>query len=281
MSKPNYTEGQEIAFGINDGSFQEAGFLDGTTVKVVEARYGKESDIDPQYKDPTKAYASRIVAKFTFSIAKQDGTTKVLKPQEYSTGIAWDGDKSTATVTPDGKRLIAKKGFNGFNKVTDFYHLLETAVNAGFPEDGFKGDLSVFDNLEFQLSSEANPRARVKEGKEPRKKPFFALLIGSTNNASTSAPSGNGNGKAATESAQIDPAILEAGIQALTAIVAEATNNSVTRRDIAAKISPIADRNKWDLNKRVGVMNALFEPAKLASIVTAAGLKLTGETVTV
>lgn len=278
MSKPNYTEGQEITFGLNDGTFQEAGFLDGATVKVVEARYGKESDIDPQYKDPNKVFATRIVAKFTYSITKQDGTVKVIKPQEYSTGIHWDGENSTATVTPDGKKLIAKKGFNGFNKVTDFYHLLETAVNAGFPEDGFKGDLSVFDGLTFQLASEPNPRARTREGKEPRKKPFFALLIGNTSQ-STSAPSGSG--KATSETVHIESAILEAGVQALTALVAEATNNSITRRDIAGKVPSIAERNKWDLNKRIGVMNALFEPTKLAYIVQAAGLKLNGETVTV
>lgn len=278
MSKPNYSEGQEISFSINDGSFQEAGFLDGATVKVVEARYGKESEIAPEYKDPSKAYAARIVAKFTYSITKQDGSTKVIKPQEYSTGITWDGDKSTATVTPDGKRLIAKKGFTGFNKVTDFYHLLETAVNAGFPEDGFKGDLSVFDNLTFQLVSEPNPRGKTTPGKDPRKKPFFALLIGTTNASASTSASGNGSAKVA-ESVTIDPSILEAGVQALTSIVAESTTNSVTRRDIAGKVPPIAERNKWDLNKRVGVMNALFEPAKLAYVVTAAGLKLNGDTV--
>jgi hypothetical protein len=280
VSKPNYTEGQEIAFGINDGTFSEAGFLDGATVKVVTARYGKETELAPEYRDPTKAYAQRIVAKFAFSITKQDGSTKEIKPQEYSTGIAWDGEKSTATVTPDGKRLVAKKGFAGFNKVTDFYHLLETAVNAGFPEDGFKGDLSVFDGLTFQLASEANPRGRApKDGKEPRKKPFFGLLIGSTAPVS----GGNGNGKTVTPevSVSIDPNILAAGVQALTSILSESPTNSITRRDIAGKIPSIADRNQWELNKRVGVMNALFEPAKLAAVVTAAGLKLNGETVTV
>jgi len=274
LSKPNFTEGQEISFSINDGSFQEAGFLDGTTVKIVEARYGKESDIDPQYKDPTKSYASRIVAKFTYSITKQDGTTKVLKPQEYSTGITWDGENSTATVTPDGKRLVAKKGFNGFNKVTDFYHLLETSVNAGFPEDGFRGDLSVFDGLTFQLVSEPNPRARKQEGKEPRKKPFFAILIGSTGTTSTSSAPSTGPAKET-----IDPAILEASVETLKNIVSE-SGNSISRRDIASKVPAYADANKWDLNKRIGVMNALFEPSKLAQIVEAAGLKLDGETVT-
>lgn len=273
MSKPNYVEGQEISFGINDGSFQEQGFLDGTTVKVVEARYGKESDIDPQYKDPTKSYAQRIVAKFKYSITKQDGSVKELKPQEYSTGITWDGEKSTATVTPDGKRLIAKKGFMGFHKSTDFYHLLETAVNAGFPEDGFRGDLSVFDGLTFQLVSEPNPRGKVTPGKEPRKKPFFGLLIGATNAATET----GGNGKTEAAPVTIDPAILEAGVEALSAIVAE--GGSVSRRDIASKVPSIADRNKWDLNKRIGVMNALFEPAKLAQVVSVAGLKLNGDTV--
>lgn len=273
MSKPNFTEGQEISFSLNDGSFQEAGFLDGATVKVVEARYGKETPIDAKYQDPTKAYAPRIVARFKFSITKQDGTVKELKAQEYSTGITWDGEKSTATVTPDGKRLVAKKGFTGFNKVTDFYHLLETAVNAGFPEDGFRGDLSVFDGLTFQLASEPNPRAKTSPDKEPKKKPFFSLLIGTANTTS-----GNGNGKSTETAVTIDPSILEAGVQALTSIVAE--SGTVSRRDIASKVPSIADRNKWDLNKRIGVMNALFEPAKLQYVVNAAGLKLAGDTVT-
>ena len=273
MSKPNYTEGQEISFGINDGSFQEQGFLDGATVKVVEARFGKESDIDPQYADPTKSYAKRIVAKIKYSITKQDGTIKEFKPQEYSTGITWDGEKSTATVTQDGKRLVAKKGFAGFHKSTDFYHLLETAVNAGFPEDGFRGDISVFDGLTFQLVSEPNPRGKVTVGKEPRKKPFFGLLIGTAAVAPEVA-----NGKAEAAQVDIDPAILAAGVEALSAIVS--TSGSVSRRDIAGKVPSIADANKWDLTKRIGVMNALFEPAKLAQVVSAAGLKLNGDTVT-
>lgn len=274
MSKPTYSEGQEISFSVNDGTFTEAGFLDGTTVKVVEARYGKSSEVDAKYQDPNNPIPPRIVAKFILSIAKQDGTTVTLKPQEYSTGIQWDGEKATATVTPDGKRLIAKKGFNGFNKVTDFYHLLETAVNAGFPEDGFKGNLSVFDGLTFQMVSEPNPRARTKNGKEPKGKPFFGLLIGPT---TTMAPTTNGNGKVVAESASIDPNVLQASVEALTTIVTE--RGSVSRRDVAALIPPIADRNRWDLNTRVGVMNALFEVSKLTQIVEKAGLKLNGDTV--
>lgn len=276
MSKPTFTEGQEISFGVNDGSFQESGFLDGATVKIVEARYGKSSPIDPKYVDPANPIPPRIVAKFIFSIQKQDGTTTTLKPQEYSTGIQWDGDKSTATVTPDGKRLVAKKGFAGFNKVTDFYHLLETAVNANFPEDGFKGDISVFDGLTFLLASEANPRARArKDGKEPGKKPFFALLIGP--NSSTTSTGGNGK---TAETVTVDPAIINAGVQALTSMVSASPTNSVTRRDIAAKVPPIADANKWDLTTRMAVMNALFELPKLSQVVAAAGLKLNGDTVT-
>lgn len=276
MSKPTYTEGQEISFGVNDGSFQETGFLDGATVKVVEARFGKSSEIDAKYQDPSNPIPPRIVAKFIFNIAKQDGTVTTLKPQEYSTGIQWDGEKAYATVTPNGKKLIAKKGFTGFNKVTDFYHLLETAVNAGFPEDGFKGDISVFDGLTFQIASEPNPRARTsKTGKEPKGKPFFALLIGATNNAAQ-AP-----GKTpVAESASIDANILDASIIALTTIVASSPNGTVTRRDIASKVPPIADSNKWDLNLRVGVMNALFEPNKLSQVASAAGLKMAGDTVT-
>lgn len=279
MSSHTFSEGQEISFGVNDGSFKETGFLDGATVKIVEARYGKSADVDPKYQDPKNPIPSRIVGKFIFNILKQDGTTTTLKPQEYSTGIQWDGEKATATVTPDGKRLIAKKGFTGFSKVTDFYHLLETAVNAGFPEDGFKGDLSVFDGLTFQLVSEPNPRAKtLKDGKEPRSKPFFALLIGGSD-VSTPAPSASGS-STETVSSIIDPAVLTAGVEALKAIVAESPNNTISRRDLAAKVPPVAERNKWDLSTRIAVMNALFEPNKLGQIATEAGLKLNGDVVT-
>lgn len=275
MSTPTFNEGQEISFGINDGSFHDTGFLDGTTVKVVEARYGKATPIDPKYLDPKKgAFPAKIVGKFIFSITKQDGNVTTLKPQEYSTGIDWDGENSKATVTNDGKRLVAKKGFTGFNKVTDFYHLLETAVNAGVPEDLFKGDISVFDGLTFQIASEPNPRARVAEGKEPKAKPFFALLIGGTN-ASQAAPTTS----TGTASVAIDPAIMDASVQALGAIMST-TNGSISRRDLAAAVPPVADANKWDLNTRVAVMNTLFEQSKLSQVAIAAGYKLNGDVVT-
>jgi hypothetical protein len=171
LSKPTFNEGQEIVFGIDDGLFQESGFLHGATVRIVEARYGKMV-VAAQYQDPKNPIPDRIGAKFKFAIKKQDGTEKILdRAQEYSTGIHWEG--GTATVSPDGKKLLAKKDFKGFSKQTDFYHLLETAVNAGFAQDRFKGDLSVFDNLEFQIVSETNPRA----GDKAKPKPFFGLLL--------------------------------------------------------------------------------------------------------
>ncbi len=278
MSTPKFTEGQEISFGVSDGSFHETGFLDGTTVTVVEARYGKSAPIDPKYIDPTKgAFPAKIVAKLVFSIAKQDGTTTTLKPQEYSTGIEWDGDNSKATVTSDGKKLIAKKGFTGFNKVTDFYHLLETAVNAGLPEDAFKGDVSIFDGLTFQLVSEPNPRARVAEGKEPKGKPFFALLIGATNGSLTAPTSGSGTQQPAEIS--IEPVVLEASVSALQTIMST-SGGSISRRDLASKVPPVADANKWDLATRVAVMNTLFEQPKLSQVAQAAGYKLNGDVVT-
>ena len=281
MSKPTFAEGQEISFGINDGSFQESGFLHGATVTIVEARYGRLS-IPAQYQDPKNPIPDRIAAKLTFSLKKLDGTTKVFdKPQEYSTGIPWEGEDSTATVSADGKKLIAKKGFKGFSKQTDIYHLLETAVNAGFPEDTFRGDLSVFDGLTFQIVSEANPRARKnKEGKEPNPKPFFGLLLSPPQSGSTQvsvATSMSGTKEVVTTS--IDPNIIAAGIVALTTMVNDATTKSVTRRDVASKVPPIADNNKWDVGTRTGVMHALFDLPKLQVIAAAAGLKLNGETV--
>src|SRR4051812_35104395 len=168
MSEPKYDEGQEISFGLTD--FKEAGFLHGGTVRIIEARYGKLT-VPPQYQPANNPIPDRIGAKFKMAVKKQDGTETVLeRAQEYSTGIPWDGDNSTATVSPDGKRLLAKKGFKGFSKNCDFYHLLETAKDSGFPEDGFRGDLSVFDGLIFQMVSEPNPR--TKDGKP---KPFFGL----------------------------------------------------------------------------------------------------------
>lgn len=275
MSNITYSEGQEISFGVSDGSFKETGFLDGATVTVVEARYGKSADVDPKYQDPKNPIPPRIVAKFVFEIAKQDGTTTTLKPQEYSTGIQWDGEKATATVSPDGKRLIAKKGFTGFNKSTDFYHLLETAVNAGLPEDAFRGDISVFDTLKFQLISEPNPRARTRDGKEAKPKPFFALLLNGS-----AAPTPASSTSSAQEAVNIDPNVLSAAVEALSSIVSESPTGSITRRDIAAKVPPVADRNKWDLSTRVAVMNALFEPNKLSQIASAAGLNMNGDTIT-
>lgn len=276
MSTPTFKEGQEVSFGLNDGTFTDKGFLDGQIVRVVEARYGK-MDIPAQYQDPKNPYPPRIAAKLIFSIKKQDGTEKVLKAQEYSTGIQWDGEDSTATVSADGKRLVAKKGFKGFGKQTDFYHLLETAINSGFAEDGFKGDISVFDGLEFLMVSEPNPRAgkNSKTGEGPKPKPFFGLLQNG-GNAAVGKPVAASTTQATPT---LDPAILAAGVQAITAMVSESATNSVTRRDVASKVPPIADSNGWDVATRTGVMQALFDLPKLQIIVNAAGLKLNGETV--
>lgn len=276
MSNPNYSEGQEISFGLNDGAFKEAGFLHGATVRIVEARYGK-FEIPAQYQDPKNPIPAKIAAKFTLAIKKQDGSEKILKPQEYSTGIIWDGEDSTATVTPDGKKLVAKKGFKGFSKQTDFYHLLETAVNAGFPEDGFRGDLSVFDNLTFQMVSESNPRAgNAKAGKPAKEKPFFGLLVGG---GPVSSGEGSAPSQPAAASPALSPEIVAAGIAALTTMVNESPTKSIQRREVASKVPPIADANKWDSGTRVAVMQALFNSQSLGVIASTAGLKVSGDTV--
>lgn len=272
MSDPKFDEGQAIDFGLGD--FKDAGFLHGSTVRVVEARYGKMV-VPAQYQTAKTPIPDRIGAKFTLAIKKQDGTEKVLdRPQEYSTGIQWDGDDSTATVSPDGKRLVAKKGFRGFSKNCDFYHLLETARDAGFPEDGFKGDISVFDGLTFQMSSEPNPR--TKDGKP---KPFFGLLLNDGNVGSPTASATPASSAVSEPEVSVSPAIIAAGITALSTMISESPNQSVTRRDVAAKVPPIADKNGWDVGIRTGVMQALFDLPKLKVIAAAANLKVNGETV--
>lgn len=270
MSTIKYDEGQEIVLGGD--SFLESGFLHGQTVRILEARYGKLV-VPPQYQNPKEPIPDRIAAKFKFAIKKQDGTEKVLeKAQEYSTGIPWDGDNSTATVSPDGKKLLAKKGFKGFSKNTDFYHLRETAINAGFPEDTFKGDLSVFDGLTFQIVSEKNPRA----GENAKPKPFFGLLIGGTvTGANNTAPASQG---VPVQSApMIEGSLLSNAVYALSTMVAE--NGTISRRDVASKVPPIADKNGWDLTIRKDVMQTLFDLPKLQVVAAAAGLKVNGETV--
>lgn len=264
MSTPTYNEGQEISFGNLSDLGQEQGFLHGAKVRILEAFYGK-MEANAQYNIP-----ERVGAKFKFEILKQDGTTKVLdRYQEYSTGIEWGGEKNTVTVSPDGKRLIAKKGFKGFAKSTDFYHLWETSVNAGLPEDAFKGDLSVFVGLTFLIASEKNPRQ--EKGKE---KPFFGLLLTEENGVGT----GTTPVSAPSAPVAIDPQIAQAATEALQTIVTNA-GGSITRRDIPSKVQPIAVANGWDLNTRTGVMNALFELPKLNMLASQAGLKLVGETV--
>lgn len=269
MSEPKYNEGQVIDFGLTD--FKEAGFLHGGTVRIIEARYGKLV-VPPQYQPANNPIPDRIAAKFKLAIKKQDGTETILeRAQEYSTGIQWDNPD--VNVTPDGKRLIAKKAgaFKGFSKNCDFYHLLTSAKDAGFPEDGFKGDLSVFDGLTFQMVSEPNPR--TKDGKP---KPFFGLLL---NNGV--APTTSVETAATTIAVEpvVSPTIIAAGVVALNTMIAESPTKSITRRDVAAKVPPIADKNGWDVGIRTGVMQALFDLPKLQVIATAAGLKVNGETV--
>lgn len=267
MSTPKFDEGQEIVFGIDDGSFTESGFLHGQIVRIVEARYGK-GVVPAQYQDPKKPIPDRIVGKFKLAIKKQDGTEKLLeKPQEYSFGLPWDGD--SATVSPDGKKLLAKKGYKGFSKQTDGYHLLESAINAGFPQDGFKGDLSVFDNLVFQIVSEKNPRS----GENAKPKPFFGHLLGGTEATATPATT-----TIQSAAPVIDGALLANAVLALSTMVSE-NGGSVVRRDVASKVTPIADAQKWDLQTRTDVMKALFDLPKLQVIAAAAGLKVSGETV--
>lgn len=270
MSELKYNEGQEIAFGLGD--FTEAGFLHGATVRVIEARYGKMT-VPAQYQKPDNPIPDRIGAKFRLAIKKQDGTETILeRAQEYSTGILWDND--AVSVSNDGKRLTAKKAgaFRGFSKNCDFYHLLETAKDSGFPEDGFKGDLSVFDALTFQMVSEKNPR--TKDGKN---KPFFGLLLGSMDGLEPAAVATPAT--PAASSVSIPPAIAEAGVMALSAMISESPTKSVTRRDIVAQIPPIADRNNWDAATRSAVTSALFDLPKLQAIAAEAGLKVSGETV--
>ena len=270
MSELKFDEGAELTFGLGD--FKEAGFLHGGTVRIIEARYGKMT-VPAQYQPANNPIPDRIGAQFKLAIKKQDGTETILeRAQEYSTGIPWAGENSTATVSPDGKRLLAKKGFRGFSKNCDFYHLLETARDAGFPEDGFKGDISVFDGLTFQMVSESNPR--TKDGKP---KPFFGLLLtGGVAGFNIATPTTQA---VPATSVTVNPDIVAAGVIALSTMIADSPTKSITRRDVASKVPPIADKNNWDAVTRTGVMQALFDLPKLQVIAEAAGLKVNGETV--
>lgn len=278
MSTPTYSEGQEISFGLLSDIGQEEGFLHGARVRIVEARYGKGKDIPLQYLNLKEGEAPpepRIAAKFKLAIQKNDGTEKILdNPQEYSTGLIFGGDKAYATISPDGKRLIAKKGFTGFGKKTDFYHLWESSVNAGLPEDVFKGDLSVYDNLVFQVVSEKNPRLDATKAKP---KPFFGLLL--TGGATTPGPQAtNAPTTASVPASSLSAEVLGLGASTLQTIVAN-SGGSVTRKDIPSLVQPIANEQKWDVATRTQVMQALFEVSKLSAVAASAGLKLTGETV--
>jgi hypothetical protein len=80
-----------------------------------------------------------------------------------------------------------------------------------------------------------------------------ALAIEASSSANTVAP----------VSVALDDNTLTNGVLALTTMVAQ--TGTVTRREIASKVPPIADANGWNAETRVNVIQALFDLPKTYS----------------
>lgn len=260
----NYSEGQTVSFGAND--FNE-GPARQMLVTVVSSRFVK-LEYPPDIKSQPK-----IAIRWVLKTTKGKEFNK-----EYSTGLNWD---EKASVSPDGKSLVAKKEYSGLSKLCNAFYLRERAIKAAFPEEIIKNDIAVFDGATFTMEEGKNPRVKgagttwypLQYHPEGMQAVMTARGWTTSPDGVTGVPTNPSTFVPAPSAPTISPEVMETAKSALLTIVA-AKGGSVKRTELPNALGPIAAANGWDKEMRPAVTFALWDVAQLKEVVAAASLKI-------
>lgn len=278
-----YSPGQSVNINPSAQPQQEGQQFSGefaALVKIVSSRYVK-------IEYPAElGYSPKIGIKWVMLSTKGNEFDRT-----YSTGIGWD---TTATVSTDGKRIIAQtEDFKGLKPSCDALFLLQKAIASGYPAEQLTDDISVFEGQCFFLTTDVNPRWKGSS-KKPYPKQYHpegwdaALAAKQAKDAAkaTSTYQSNPNTTAQLTQVYTPPPVVVADQvmnEAATAL-AEILSNAggkVTRTEIPAKLNAIAGTKSWTPKTRQDITMLLWNPPTLAQVVSNLPIaKIDGETIT-
>lgn len=237
-------------------------------VRVKSSRFVK-SDYDVSL-----GYGEKILWEWVCESTKGNEFIK-----KWSTGLNFD---TLASISPDGKRLIAKsEEFSGIKSNSDAMHMLRSAITAGFPANKISSDASIFDGEAFLIADAKNPNARGSKVK-PYPKTYYpqgwAALM-----AEYAAKQGSGDTyqpKTAPTPTQLSPDVLEAAREALQAIVSDA-GGSVNRMKIPTALNSIPAVTNMGKEFRQKVTLALWDIGNLNQVIVGIipPMELNGDTI--
>lgn len=268
----NYSEGQAIGFGAAD-------FSEGPSKKML-ATVKQSRYVQLVYN--TGGFAPGIAVRWTLVTTHEKEFSR-----DFSTGLRWD---EKAAVSEDGRQIVAKAGYSGMSKNSNFAFLRERIITAGFPEANVKNDIGIFDGVCFTFENTKNPRAAgSKEGWYPLT--FHPEGMQAVMDSRGWVANPTGVSGVATQplpsiplptAPVIDADTMNNAVMALAKLVAD-KGGVLKRSDIPVSLGPIAATNKWDDKMRPAVTFALWDVAQLRTVAEKAGLKVdqSGDTITV
>lgn len=259
------------------------------TVKVTSSRYAHT-----QYGD----YPSRIQVVWTMETVNGRSFSQSYYTGYYTEGL--DGAAPTATISADGKELVANTtDFSGIKQNSDARFLIDRAIASGFkfPKTS---DISVFEGKVFLVADHQNSRtavAKVKPyPKEFIEKPWQQILDERAARSNVSPYSQNASSSAPAAAPQANNApvavakdVLAIASDALMEILQGSDTKSVTRTGLNKALTALIENKTtktftaWQTvsnTKKQAVALALWDINQLSSVVgTNPQFKLEGDTV--
>ncbi len=192
--------------------------------------------------------------------------------QQYSAA-----DPERFTPSEDGKTLVAVGNAQALSKSSNFYLLMNSLINAGFPENKLTGDLSVLDGLEtFNIGVPEPKRSGLARpapaGGEPVRERILSVPS-QIRKLPWEKKIAKGKAAVAKAEAEVTPdGIINAALALAAKVVAQ---GKATRQSIAAA----AFRDLRSDPNKDAVASIIFKPEFMAALV-ANGYTVDGENVT-
>ena len=137
--------------GLNPKEFTEPGGMwDSLVCTWRNPRYGMF-----EFKKKDAASGTEIPC-FIVDLEKEDG--EGMEPQPWSVGFAADWEPSE-----DGSKMYPVGDRKAFAKDQDFSILIQSLLDAGYPEDGLGTDIGVFEGIKVHMVRQDAPERKGKK----------------------------------------------------------------------------------------------------------------------
>ena len=136
-------------------SFKKSAFVEGGM--IAEGRYLIENGTVVEWDYDGKSQNKTIAYRAEFHPITVDNKGKITKSGEMKLFYASAGDPAKIGASPDGTGFVAVTS-TGLSKSSNFYIWIEHIEGAGFPEDEFDNDVTVWNNMGVEVVNIPAPK---------------------------------------------------------------------------------------------------------------------------